>query len=56
MNSTQQYRDALSQGMTPCEAEQWIAEEEEYERIERETDERIRLAKCLVNAMQQEKK
>ena len=36
MNSTQQYRDALSQGMTPCEAEQAVAEAEEYERIERE--------------------
>lgn len=41
MNSTQQYRDALSQGMTPCEAEQWIAEEEEYERIEWEASLRL---------------
>jgi len=40
MNSTQQYRAALSQGMTPCEAEQEVAEAEEYERIEREIAER----------------
>ncbi len=38
MNSTQQYRAALSNGMTPCEAEQEVAEAEEYERIEREME------------------
>jgi hypothetical protein len=36
MNSDDQYRRALSQGMTPCEAEQEVAEAEEYERVERE--------------------
>jgi hypothetical protein len=40
MNSTEQYRRALSQGMTPCEAEQEVAEAEEYERVEREMQER----------------
>lgn len=40
MNSTEQYRRALSQGMTPCEAEQDVAEAEEYERIEREMEQR----------------
>ena len=41
MNSTEQYRRALSQGMTPCEAEQEVAEAEEYERVEREMDARV---------------
>ena len=40
MNSDDQYRRALSQGMTPCEAEQEVAEVEEYERVEREMQER----------------
>jgi hypothetical protein len=40
MNSTQQYRDALSHGMTPAEAEQEVAEAQEYERIEREMEAR----------------
>lgn len=40
MNSTEQYRRALGQGMTPCEAEQEVAEAEEYERVEREMQER----------------
>ena len=38
MNSNDQYRRALSQGMTPCEAEQEVAEAEEYERVEREME------------------
>lgn len=40
MNSTEQYRRALSQGMTPFEAEQEVAEAEEYERFERELEQR----------------
>ena len=40
MNSNDQYRQALSQGMTPCEAEQEVAEAEEYERVEREMEAR----------------
>jgi hypothetical protein len=40
MNSNDQYRRALSQGMTPCEAEQEVAEVEEYERVEREMEAR----------------
>lgn len=40
MNSTEQYRRALSQGMTPFEAEQEVAEQEEYERIAREIEQR----------------
>ena len=38
MNSNEQYRRALSQGMTPAEAEQEVAEAEEYERVEREME------------------
>ena len=41
MNSNDQYRQALSQGMTPCEAEQEVAEAEEYERVEREMEARV---------------
>jgi hypothetical protein len=40
MNSTEQYRRYLSQGLTPCEAEQEVAEAEEFERLEREMQER----------------
>jgi hypothetical protein len=40
MNSNDQYRRALSQGMTPCEAEQEVAEAEEYERVERDIEAR----------------
>jgi hypothetical protein len=41
MNSNEQYRRALSQGMTPCEAEQEVAEAEEYERVERDMEARV---------------
>ena len=40
MNSNDQYRQHLSQGMTPAEAEELVAEEQEWERIEKEMEER----------------
>ena len=43
MNSNDQYRQALSQGMTQCEAEQEVAEQEEYERVEREMEARSKI-------------
>ena len=39
MTTSDQYRRYLSQGMTPCEAENYVAEEQEWERIEREARE-----------------
>ena len=36
MTTSDQYRRYLSQGMTPTEAENYVAEEQEWERIERE--------------------
>ena len=51
MNSNDQYRQALPQGMTPCEAEQEVAEVEEYERVEREMEARVgvRLEGVMLN-------
>ena len=51
MNSNEQYRRALSQGMTPAEAEQEVAEVEEYERVEREMEARVgvRLEGVMLN-------